>query len=99
MVEHPAAYRWSSYRANGQGEQEGRMTVHREYLQLGSDAMTRQRGYRGLFCTHLESSLVSEIRQVTNGNYVLGNDRFKRVNGRLRRCWVGEQCRAGRGGL
>lgn len=30
-----------------------------------------------LFNAHLEPGLINQIRSSTNGNYVLGNDRFK----------------------
>lgn len=86
MVQHPGEYRWSSYRTNGQGGEDRRLTPHLEYLQLGRQADARQRAYRGLFESHMEPELIAEIRQATNGNYVLGNDRFKdEVSRMLRR--------------
>lgn len=35
MVEHPFDYRWSSYRANAQGEPSELLTPHPLYLALG----------------------------------------------------------------
>lgn len=76
MVEHPAEYRWSSYRVNAQGEESGLVAPHPLYLALGSDAAARQAAYRELFRHELEQGLVDSIRQATNGNFVLGDVRF-----------------------
>jgi len=76
MVEHPGEYRWSSYRANGQGEENALIRPHVLYGALGLDAASRQAAYRELFRHELEPSLVDEIRRATNGNFVLGNKRF-----------------------
>ena len=76
MVEHPAEYRWSSYRANAQGEPDALLHPHLLYLALGSDAASRQAAYRELFRLELEPGLVDEIRRATNGNFALGNERF-----------------------
>jgi putative transposase len=75
MVAHPAEYRWSSYRANAQGEEDALVVPHEVYLGLGQD-MARLAAYRELFRYELESGLVDEIRGAANGNYVLGNNRF-----------------------
>jgi putative transposase len=75
MVAHPAEYRWSSYQANAQGEEDALVVPHEVYLGLGQD-MARLAAYRELFRYELESGLVDEIRGAANGNYVLGNNRF-----------------------
>ncbi len=77
MVPHPAQYRWTSYRANGQGTQLASLTPHPEYLALGSNKESRLASYRHLFSTDIDPALLSEIRTATNGNYALGSDRFK----------------------
>ncbi len=77
MVLHPADYRWSSYRSNAQGERIKLIKPHFMYKRLGLTATTRQASYRELFRSKLEPDLVDEIRKATNGNFVLGNDRFK----------------------
>ena len=41
MVAHPAEYRWSSYRANAQGEADPVLTPHDLYEALGADAGAR----------------------------------------------------------
>lgn len=76
MVAHPGEYRWSSYRANAQGEADALLSAHPLYSALGSDAVSRQAAYRELFRFELESGLVDEIRRATNGNFALGNSRF-----------------------
>lgn len=76
MVEHPAEYRWSSYRANAQGEADSLIRPHPVYEALGGDPQSRQAAYRELFRHELEPGVVDQIRQATNGNFALGNDVF-----------------------
>ena len=76
MVVHPGEYRWSSYRANGQGETNPLVQPHERYLALGADAELRLSAYRELFRYELEPGVVDEIRMATNGNYVLGDSSF-----------------------
>ena len=45
---------------------------------LGNDATARQIAYQKLFCSELESSLLNEISQATNGGYVLVRYKFQR---------------------
>jgi putative transposase len=77
MVEHPGEYRWSSYRANAQGEACGWLEPHACYQSLAADEQGRQAAYRELFRYQLDPGLVDEIREATNGNYVLGSSRFQ----------------------
>ncbi len=42
MVSHPAKYRWSSYRANAQGEIDKLFSPHSLYQALGNDDIARQ---------------------------------------------------------
>jgi len=53
------------------------LTPHFMCEKLGLTAAARQASYRELFRYNLEPGLVDEIRKATNGNFVLGNDRFK----------------------
>ena len=76
IVEHPAECRWSSYRANAQGEADALLKPHPLYEALGLDSASRQSAYRELFRYELQPGLVDEIRRATNGNYALGNERF-----------------------
>ncbi len=77
MVDHPAEYRWSSYRVNGQGESSGFLVKHECYEGLGMTIDRRIAAYRGLFSSEISPGLVNEIREATSGNYVLGSNRFK----------------------
>jgi putative transposase len=76
MVEHPADYRWSSYRANAQGEANVSLQPHPLYLALGVEPANRLAAYRELFRFELEPGLVDEIRRATNGNFALGSQLF-----------------------
>ena len=76
MVVHPGEYRWSSYRANAQGEESAIVWPHERYLALGADPETRRSAYRDLFRYELEPGLVDEIHMATNGNFVLGESGF-----------------------
>lgn len=76
MVSRPQDYPWSSYRCNAQGEGNTLIKPHVLYEALGPDNIARQETYRGLFDAALEPGMVSRIRQATNGNFVLGDDRF-----------------------
>jgi putative transposase len=77
MVRHPHDYRWSSYRTNAEGFADRLIEPHAEYLRLGGTANERQGAYRSLFNAHLDPLRVEEIRIATNGNYALGDERFK----------------------
>jgi len=77
MVEHPGMYRWSSYRANAQGEASPFLKPHPQYASLGIDQAARLAAYRELFRYQLDPGLVDELRQATNGNYAAGNERFQ----------------------
>ena len=77
MVVKPQDYRWSSYHANGLGRASALIAPHDEYLRLGRDAAERREAYRALFRAHVDEALTDEIRDATNGNFVLGGERFQ----------------------
>ena len=77
MVAHPRDYRWSSYRANADGEASALVVAHNEYLRLGHSEAARQTAYRGLLNALLDPAIVTSIRDATNGNVALGNERFQ----------------------
>jgi putative transposase len=76
IVGDPAHYPWSSYRANGLGRIDRRLTPHPIYLQLGDSDDRRQRGYRELFRAHLAQPAIADIRMAIKQNQPLGNSRF-----------------------
>lgn len=86
MVSHPGDYVWSSYQANAEGKTNKLITPHMQFLRLGSGYSERQQYYRSLFTAHIDPEYVTKIRNATNGNYVLGNDRFvEQIEQALRR--------------
>ena len=77
IIDHPAGYRWSSYRTNAQGEPSPLLQPHAVYRALGFDEHARAAAYRELFRHQLAPGMVDEIRSSTNGNYALGSQRFQ----------------------
>lgn len=76
LANHPADYRWSSYQANALGSDGSLVTPHALYLSLGTEAASRLSAYQMLFHDALAPALLEQIRQATNGNFVLGNPGF-----------------------
>ena len=77
MVVKPQDYRWSSYHANGLGRANALLTPQEEYLRLGTTETERRGAYRALFRAQVDEALTEEIRDATNGNFVLGSTRFQ----------------------
>ncbi len=76
MVEDPAHYRWSSYRANGLGQADALVCPHALYLALARSAAERLKAYRALFRPYLDEPAIEDIRLALNQNQPLGNSRF-----------------------
>lgn len=95
MVNHPREYRWSSYRANGEGKEDRLITAHRLYQALGRTAAQRKEAYRFLFKAHLDDGEIKKIRASWQTGTPLGNDYFKEKVERKLQCKVG-QARRGR---
>jgi putative transposase len=76
IVRHPRQYRWSSYRANAEGNANELIRPHEQYRRLGRSAAARQEAYRALFDAAPDDVVVADIRQATNGGFVLGSERF-----------------------
>ena len=77
MVRQPRDYRWSSYNGNGDGRSDALLTPHEQYLGLGRSEARRREVYRELFKAHLDPDILAQIRLATNGNVVLGGQRFE----------------------
>jgi putative transposase len=77
MTAQPGDYRWSSYRANAEGEPCAWLVAHDEYRRLGKSAPERQANYRALFDAPMAQSQVTAIRDATNGNVALGSRSFQ----------------------
>ena len=76
IVEHPGEYPWSSFHANAQGACDVLITPHELYGRMGSSELKRVMAYRALFRSQLSQPEIREIRDATNRNWALGNDRF-----------------------
>ncbi len=76
IVDDPAHYRWTSYRANGLGQPDSRLTTHPLYDALGTSDKTRQSAYRALFRAGLDAATIEDIRLALNQNQPVGNARF-----------------------
>ena len=76
MVEDPAHYRWTSYRANGLGQSDALISPHALYVALGRTVTARQEACRALSRAHLDQSAIDDIRLALNQNQPLGNERF-----------------------
>jgi putative transposase len=79
MVNHPARYTWSSYRANALGVDDRLVVPHAEFLALGLDEAAQRYAYAALFEEALDESLLAEIRASTRGGYPMGSDPNKKT--------------------
>jgi len=86
MVDDPAAYRWSSYRANALGAPDAVIRHHPVMESLGRELPDRHAAYRELFSNELPAQFVEQIRASTNSGFALGSERFhKEMAALLRR--------------
>ena len=76
MVEDPAQYRWTSYRANGLGQPDARHTPQALYQALGRSDDERQTNHRTLFRAELGRAAIDDIRLALNQSQPLSNARF-----------------------
>jgi len=76
IVDDPALYRWSSYRANALGHGDAGLSPHPVYSALGSDVNERQAAYRALFREQLDCAAICDIRLALGQSQPLGNQRF-----------------------
>jgi putative transposase len=79
MVNDPAQYRWSSYRHNGLGQADDRITPHPLYLSLDKDVAKRLTEYRGLFRSQLDDEALPDIRLALLQGQPLGSERFSEM--------------------
>jgi putative transposase len=76
MVTDPAHYRWSSYRHNGLGQPDEKLTCHALYQGLGQHEEERLGSYRALFRSELDDDAIGDIRLALAQSQPLGDDRF-----------------------
>ncbi len=77
MVKDPGDYPWSSFRENGLGGISNLLSSHQVYEALGSSDDVRRKAYRELFRHQIEPGMMYKIRSSTNGNFVLGSEKFQ----------------------
>ncbi|MDO6427239.1 transposase [Thalassotalea sp. 1_MG-2023] len=87
-------YNWSSFHHNGLGERNDLITEHPFYIALGNNNSERITSYRHLFDSTLTIKTIEQIRNTTNGNYVLGNNKFKQEVAKV----LGRRVRPGKPG-
>ena len=76
MVQDPGQYRWSSYRHNGLGQPDPRITPHPLYFALDRNDADRQAAYRALFRSELDEEALGDIRLALSQGQPLGHGRF-----------------------
>ena len=76
LAPDPAAYRWSSYKANAEAKADPLITAHPLYEALGNDAAARAEAYRTLFEGTLGADTLKSIRDAVNGGAALGGQAF-----------------------
>lgn len=76
MIADPGGYRWSSYRANGLGRPDARLTPHPIYLGLDADTELCCQSYRELFRPQLDAEAASDVREALQLGMPLGSERF-----------------------
>jgi putative transposase len=76
MVDDPALYRWSSYRANGLGQDDPLLTPHPVYAGLARGEAERLAAYRALFRPEMGAKAISDIRLALHQGQPLGTGRF-----------------------
>ena len=75
----PADFAWSSYRFNARGAADGALAPHEQYEALGATLGERRQAYIALFAGDQRYWRIDEIRKATDGNFALGDERFKRA--------------------
>ena len=76
MVDDPANYPWSSYRANALGKPIDLLTPHECYLSLGRAPEERRVAYKVLFKDHIPEITLKQIRNAANKKWALGDEDF-----------------------
>jgi putative transposase len=77
MVADPAAYRWSSHRCNGLGEESALVTPHAAYTSIAPQPVERLHLYRALVAQGLPEEDMAAIRLYTQRQRALGSSRFQ----------------------
>jgi putative transposase len=76
MVDHPAKYEWSSYRANALGAGSDLIVPHALYLALAPEQRERLRRYRSMFEVPEVATDLERIRRAVNSGTALARESF-----------------------
>jgi len=74
----PGDFAWSSYRFNARGVPDGALSPHEQYAALGATLGERRQAYMALFAGDERYWRIDDIRKATDGNFALGDERFRR---------------------
>ena len=77
IASSPECYRWSSFRCNALGETNAMIAPHPDYIGLGASSGERCNTYFNFVVNQIDEDSVRQIRQATQGNFVLGDNRFQ----------------------
>lgn len=77
LVQHPAEYRWSSYRTNAESEPSRLLIAHPVWHMLGATDEARRHAYRCLFADIVEQQQIEALRFGVRKGLPTGHDRFK----------------------
>ena len=83
MVEHPAAYPWSSFQVNAYGTASELVIPHPVCDALGLLEADRHSAYQALFINELPLEDIDAIREATRGGFALGSEQLLK--------WVGKE--------
>jgi putative transposase len=76
IVNHPAAYSWSSHSYYAAGRASPLIAEHPVYRRLGPDAAERRAAYLALFAEALGEPVLKYIRAAVNSDSALGGEAF-----------------------
>ena len=93
MVQHPAEYKWSSFRFNALGEADPLIKTHEIYQRLGTTNELRCQAYTALFETVIDPDDVKLVRNAARCSMPTGDSRFKEQIEKALNRKVGYACR------
>jgi putative transposase len=76
MVQHAAAYPWSSHVHYAGGRVDRLITAYPQYHALGTSDEQRRAVFRSLFAVPIEERVLEDIRTAINTDSALGSERF-----------------------
>jgi len=78
LLDHSRTYKWSSYCVNAEVRKIIHLTPYEQYLAISRYEVDRRRKeYRAFFKVHVDQKIDDQIREASNGNFLLGNSCFQ----------------------